>query len=100
MDADTDEPGWVHNEAGGRSNAYMVVESSKLAPLLVALSAVALLVAGLALGISLWSTNSYARDYKELERESRLLQLKVDEFRVALLHAKINPNLHLEGETQ
>lgn len=74
------------------------VESSKLTPLLVALSAVSLLISGLALGVGWWSTASYSRDYKELERENRLLQLKVDEFRIALLNAHIDPNPHVEGE--
>lgn len=37
--------------------------------------------------------------YKELEREYRLLQLKVDEHRAAMMAAGIDPNFHLEGES-
>ena len=40
-----------------------------------------------------------AQSYKELEREYRLLQLKVDEHRAAMMAAGIDPNFHLEGES-
>ena len=80
----------------GRSAAIWQVESNKLTPMLVVLAAFALLLAGIALGVSWWATNSY----RELERENRLLQLKVDEFRMALINARIDPNPHVEGESK
>lgn len=76
------------------------VESSRLTPLLVALSAFALLVGGVALGVAMSALDNYSRDYKELERENRLLQLKVDEFRMALITAGIDPNPHAKGESK
>ena len=42
---------------------------------------------------------SSAQAYKEMEREYRLLQLKVDEHRAAMMAAGIDPNFHLEGES-
>lgn len=94
VDSDYDEPPYVHNRADGRSNAYMVVESSKFAPLLVALSAIGLFVAGLSLGVAFWAL-SYA---DKARMESRLLQVKVEGFENALHAAKLNPNPHLPGE--
>lgn len=91
---DSEEPGWVHNQAGERANAYMVVESSKLAPLLVALSAVALLIAGTALGIGLWAL-SYA---DKARMEARILQVKVEGFENALHAQGIDPDPHLRGQ--
>jgi hypothetical protein len=78
----------------------VVTDARVMLPMLVALAGLALLVSGLALGIGWWSTESYSRDYKELERENRLLQLKVDEFRMALITAHIDPNPHVEGEAK
>ena len=43
---------------------------------------------------------SLERDYKELERENRLVQLKIDEYRMALMNAGIDPNPHLDGESK
>lgn len=76
------------------------VESSRLTPLLVALSAFALLVAGTALGMAFSALDNYSRDYKELERETRLQQMKLDEFRMALITAGIEPNPHAKGESK
>lgn len=45
------------------------------------------------------SDDKWAQAYKELEREKRLLQLKVDEHRAAMLAHGIDPNFHLEGES-
>jgi hypothetical protein len=85
------------NQRNARQGAQvMQVESSRLTPLLVALAAIALLIAGLSLGVSWWATTAY----REMERENRLLQLKVDEFRMALITANINPNPHAEGESK
>lgn len=63
-------------------------------------SALALICAGVALGLSIMVTYVQATAYRELERENRLLQLKVDEFRAALMAAGIDPNPHLEAESK
>ncbi len=94
MDTENDEPPYVHNRASERSNAYMVVGDSKLVPLLVALSAVGLVLAGLATGVAFWAL-SYA---DKARMESRVLQIKVEGFENALWAAKINPAPHLEGQ--
>jgi hypothetical protein len=86
----------IDADADNRSAQVVQVESSRLTPLLVALAAVALLISGLSLGVSWWATTAY----REMERENRLLQLKVDEFRMALLNARIDPNPHVEGESK
>lgn len=93
---ESDEPGWVHNQAGERANAYMVVESSKLAPLLVSLAAMALLLAGLGVGLSCWAL-SYA---DKARMEARILQVKVEGFEKALWAAKIDPSPHLPGQPE
>lgn len=56
------------------------------------------IVAGLGFGLGLVTLTTTTRDYRELEREVRLQQLKLDEYRVALLNAHIEPNPHVEGE--
>lgn len=61
---------------------------------------VALVLAGIALGIALYGAFMQSRDYRELEREVRLQQLKLDEYRVALMKAGIDPNPHVSGESQ
>lgn len=63
-------------------------------------SALALVLSGIALGLSIMVVYVQATAYRELERESRLLQLKVDEFRMALITAGIDPNPHAEGESK
>ena len=63
-------------------------------------SALALIIAGIALGLSVMICYVQATAYRELEREVRLQQLKVDEFRMALIAAVIDPNPHLEAESQ
>lgn len=93
METEYDDPPYS-NRAGERANAYMVVESSKLAPLLVALASVALLTAGIALGIGLWAL-SYA---DKARMESRLLQVKVEGFENALHAQGIDPDPHLRGQ--
>lgn len=86
----------VSNYAGERANAYMVVESSKFAPLLVALAAFSMLVAGVSLGVAFWAL-SYA---DKARMESRILQIKVEGFENALWAAKIDPNPHLPGQPE
>lgn len=61
---------------------------------------VALVLAGIALGLGAVTLVVSARDYRELEREVRLQQLKLDEYRVALMNAGIDPNPHVEGESK
>lgn len=99
METEFDDDYGFNNRAGERANAYMVVESSKFAPVLVALACVSMLTSGIAVGLSVWSMNSYDRSYKELERENRLLQLKVDDMRVALNSQGIKTNKHAQSES-
>lgn len=94
VNTEYDEPSFVHNQGAERGNTYMAIESSRAMPLLVALSAVSLLVAGLALGVGVWAL-SYA---DKARMESRVLQVKVEGFENALWAAKIDPNPHLEGQ--
>lgn len=63
-------------------------------------SALALIMAGIALGLSIAVVYVQAIAYHELEREVRLQQLKVDEFRMALITAHIDPNPHVVGESK
>ncbi len=62
-------------------------------------SGVALAIACIALGLAGWSMLSYSKDYRELERENRLLQLKVDDMRVALNAQGIATNKHATGDS-
>jgi hypothetical protein len=95
MDDDFDEPSFVHNEAGGRSNAYMAIESSKLTPLLVALAAIGLAIAGLALGVALWARDEADR----AEMRADQLQLEVESFKNVLHAAGLPTAAHLPGES-
>jgi hypothetical protein len=90
------EPPFVHQQGAERANTYMAIESTRFAPLLVALSAVGLFVAGLSLGVAFWAL-SYA---DKARMESRLLQVKVEGFEKALWAAKIDPNPHLSGQPE
>jgi hypothetical protein len=97
----TEQPlDYVGYQEADSASQIIQVESSRLVPMLVVLAGLALLVSGISLGVGWWSTASYSRDYKELERENRLLQLKVDEFRMALMKANIDPNPHLQEESK
>lgn len=78
------------------TSSATIIESSRLVPWML----FACLVSGLALGVSALTAYMQATAYRELERESRLLQLKVDEFRMALIAAGIDPNPHVNGESQ
>ena len=53
------------------------------------------LLSGAALMGAIWSIS----ESKRTERETRLLQLKHDDIRVALLARGINPSPHHEGES-
>ena len=62
-------------------------------------SALALICAGVALGLSIMVTYVQATAYRELEREARLLQLKVDDMAVALKARGIDPTPSHEGNS-
>ena len=85
-----------HNERRHYSPSATIVESSRLVPWML----FACIMAGLSLGLSITTIYIQATAYRELERENRLLQLKVDEFRMALITADIDPNPHAEGESK
>lgn len=86
-----DDPGFRNY-----SPSATIIESSRLVPWML----FACLVAGLSLGVSALTAYMQATAYRELERENRLLQLKVDEFRMALIKANIDPNPHPDGESE
>lgn len=99
MDAERFDP-YIGRQEADSASQVIQVESSRLTPMLVVLAALAMLIAGVSLGISIHSNGNYSRDYRELERENRLMQLKLDEFRIALMNANIDPNPHVEGEAK
>jgi hypothetical protein len=84
----------IHNQAGERANAYMVVESAKFTPLLVALAAVALFVAGISLGMAAWAMHRA----DAAEREALVAKLRTEGFTRALISKGIDPYPHLTGE--
>ena len=86
----------AHNERRNYSPSATIVESSRLVPWML----FACIMSGLALGISSMTGYTQATAYRELERENRVLQLKVDEFRMALITAGIDPNPHVKGESK
>jgi hypothetical protein len=57
------------------------------------------ILAGLAAGLSLATIYVQATAYDELEREVRLAQLQLDNMKIAMLVAGIDPSPHLEGES-
>jgi hypothetical protein len=59
----------------------------------------AILLSGYALGMVSQIRDTQQTAYAELEREVRLLQLNVDNMKVALLARGIDPAPHLEGES-
>jgi hypothetical protein len=96
----TEQPlDYVGYQEADSASQIIQVESSRLVPMLVVLAGLSLLVSGVSLGVGWWSTESYSRDYKELERENRLLQLKVDDMRVALNSQGISTNKHAASES-
>lgn len=94
MDTEYDEPPFVHNRASGRSNAYMAVESNKLVPLLVALCACGLALAGLATGMAFWALSRS----DTAEKQALIAKLRTEGFTRALIAKGIDPYPHLEGE--
>jgi hypothetical protein len=57
------------------------------------------ILAGMAAGLSLVTIYVQATAYGELEREVRLSQLQLDNMKIAMLAAGIDPAPHLEGES-
>jgi hypothetical protein len=92
VETELDEPPFVHNRADDRSNAYQHVEASN--PLLTALAACALLVAGLALGVAFWARS----DADAARKEALVAKLRTEGFTRALIARGIDPYPHLEGE--
>lgn len=84
----------IHPNGSGAT--VSIVETSKLLPW-ICLSCV---MSGLALAFAISANWQYSQSYKELERENRLVQLKIDEYRMALMNAGIDPNPHLDGESK
>ena len=78
-----------------------IVDNSRLWPVLVIACCLGLagFLAGLFATIySIHAELTWSQSYRELERENRLAQLKIDEFRMALIAAGIDPNPHVPGE--
>lgn len=91
-----DDYGQVTQTGGASGNTYMAIESSRLVPLLVSLTSVCLVLAGLALGVACWARD----DADQARMEARLLQVKVEGFEKALWAANIDPNPHLKGQPE
>ena len=72
-----------------------IVESSRLIPWLLLIA----ILSGLAVGLSIVTIYVQATAYGELEREVRLAQLQLDNMKIAMLAAGIDPSPHLEGES-
>ena len=84
-----------HNERRHYSPSATIVESSRLVPWML----FACIMAGLSLGLSITTIYIQATAYRELERENRLLQLKVDDMRVALNAQGITTSKHHQSES-
>lgn len=86
---------------GPGSATVVQIESSKLLPWLI----LSCLLSGFAVASSIGAyalhrNTAFIVDtrYKELERENRLTQLQVDNMKVAMLNAGVDPAPHLKGE--
>ena len=79
-----------HNERRHYSPSATIIESSRLIPWMMLSS----ILSGLALALSIVLLLMVA----EMRREIRFQSLRLDEYRVALMNAKIDPNPHVEGE--
>lgn len=69
----------------GNAATISIVETSKLLPWLMLVC----LMSGFALAASIYANVHYGQAYKELERENRLAQLEIDDFKIALAKAGI-----------
>ena len=92
----TQESTTVSPHSNGSAATVSIVETNRLLPYILA----ACIFSGLAIGISVVTLYVQATAYHELERENRLVQLKIDEYRMALMNAGIDPNPHLDGESK
>lgn len=84
----------ISQTLGERSNAYMVVEQSKTMPLLVALSCMSMLVAGIALGLALDARH----DADVATDRVRRAELRVEGFTRALIAVGVDPYPHVKAE--
>lgn len=93
MDTEYDDPPYS-NHAGERANAYMVVEHSRMTPLLIAITCCSMLVAGIAFGFAL---KADARA-DAAERKANIATMRTEGFTRALIARDIDPYPHIEGE--
>ena len=77
----------VRNGSGANVS---IVETSKLLPWMF----IVCLLSGFSLAASIYVNVQYAQAYKELERENRLAQLEIDDFRIAMIRAGIEIEEH------
>lgn len=78
------------NESRTNSPSATIVESSRLIPWMMLSS----ILSGLALALSV----VLMMFLFEMRREIRFQSLRLDEYRVALMNANIDPNPHVDGE--
>lgn len=95
MDTEYDTPD-IEQRNAVRGAQVIQIESSRLVPVLVALAACGLVLAGIGFGVACWAL-SYA---DKARMEARILQVKVEGFEKALWAAKIDPNPHLPGQPE
>lgn len=89
-----DEP--VQASESGHININRFVESSKLVPWLMLVC----LLSGIALALAIMTLVVYSQNYRELERENRLMQQKYDDMKVEFLSRGMNPHPHMPGESK
>ncbi len=93
MAADFDPYG-IEQSNATQGAQVLQVESNRLVPLLVALSALSLLAAGIALGFALKAS----AESEAARRQARASELRVEGFTRALIAHDINPYPHIKGE--
>ena len=74
----------------GSGATVSIVETSKVMPWLM----LTCILSGFALAAAIYANVQYGQAYRELERENRLLQLEVDDFRIAMIRAGIEIEEH------
>lgn len=89
------EPSWIYGEQGERSAQLIQVESSRLTPILLAMTLVAVLVAGMAYVKAEAATERAAY----AEERADLAQLEVESFKNVLHAYKLPTTVHLPGES-
>jgi hypothetical protein len=80
----------------GRSAQVIQVESSRLMPLLIALAALSMLVAGIAVGFAIVAMH----DADIATRQALSDKMRVEGFTRALIAHGIDPYPHVKGEDQ